>query len=68
MQHPHVVQFHYCLQTKSRIYLVMEYIRGGTLKSVLLKDKTLRPSPEVEPRRVHGACNAGVVALLDQDL
>jgi hypothetical protein len=33
--HPHVVQFHYCLQTKTRIILVMEYIRGGTLKAIL---------------------------------
>ena len=39
VQHPHVVQFHYCLQSESRIFLVMEYIRGGSLKSILNEHK-----------------------------
>ncbi|EWM28587.1 agc (camp- cgmp-dependent and protein kinase c) kinase family protein [Nannochloropsis gaditana] len=47
VQHPHVVQFHYCLQTKSRIILVMEYIRGGTLKALLKEPLSLRPPPRV---------------------
>lgn len=35
VQHPNVVHFYYCLQSASKIYLVMEYIPGGTLKRVL---------------------------------
>jgi len=37
-QHPHVVSLKYCLQSKSKIYLVMEYIRGGTLKHIMKKE------------------------------
>lgn len=35
MHHPHIVQFYYCLQSASKVYLIMEYIRGGTLKRIL---------------------------------
>ncbi len=45
VQHPHVVKFNYCLQTKSRIILVMEYIRGGTLKALLKEPAAHRPPP-----------------------
>uniref|UniRef100_A0A5K4FDY3 Serine/threonine-protein kinase greatwall n=1 Tax=Schistosoma mansoni TaxID=6183 RepID=A0A5K4FDY3_SCHMA len=33
---PYIVHLYYCLQTTSHIYLVMEYLVGGDLKSLLL--------------------------------
>lgn len=38
MDHPNVVHFHYCMIYKTRIFLVMTYIRGGNLRQVIERD------------------------------
>lgn len=35
MQHPNVINFKYCIMTRTRIYLVMNYVRGGNLKQIV---------------------------------
>lgn len=58
--HPHVVQFHYCLQTKSRIILVMEFIRGGTLKAILRQEQEpAAPTPAPAPKEEEGGGGGG---------
>jgi serine/threonine protein kinase len=39
MQHPNVVNLKFSVLIKSRLYLVMTYIRGGNLKQVVERDK-----------------------------
>lgn len=39
MQHENVVKFEYCIILKNRIYLVMQYVRGGNLKQIVERDK-----------------------------
>jgi hypothetical protein len=35
MEHDNIVSFKYCLETKSRVFLVMDYVAGGNLNEVL---------------------------------
>jgi serine/threonine protein kinase len=35
LQHPNIVNFKFCLIRRAKIYIVMEYIRGGTLRQIL---------------------------------
>jgi serine/threonine protein kinase len=34
-RHPNVIRFHFCLQSPLRVYVVMEYVQGSTLKAVI---------------------------------
>jgi serine/threonine protein kinase len=35
LQHPNIVNFKFCIIRRAKIYIVMEYIRGGTLRQIL---------------------------------
>jgi serine/threonine protein kinase len=35
LQHPNIVNFKFCLIRRAKIYIVMEYIRGGTLRQIM---------------------------------
>lgn len=35
LQHSNVVHFKFCIIKRAKIYIVMEYIRGGTLRQII---------------------------------
>lgn len=39
LQHPNIVHFKFCLIRRAKIYIVMEYIRGGTLRQIIAQDE-----------------------------
>lgn len=39
LQHPNIVNFKFCLLRRAKLYIVMEYIRGGTLRQIITQHK-----------------------------
>ena len=39
IHHPNIVSFKFCIIDKTMIYLAMSYVRGGTLKQIVEKNK-----------------------------
>jgi len=39
LKHPNIVEFYNYIETENKFYIMMEYVRGGTLK-MLINDKT----------------------------
>eukprot|EP00602_Paraphysomonas_sp_CaronLab_P010611 CAMPEP_0185038026 /NCGR_PEP_ID=MMETSP1103-20130426/33155_1 /TAXON_ID=36769 /ORGANISM="Paraphysomonas bandaiensis, Strain Caron Lab Isolate" /LENGTH=1565 /DNA_ID=CAMNT_0027576271 /DNA_START=952 /DNA_END=5646 /DNA_ORIENTATION=+ len=39
LQHPNIVNFKFCIIKRAKIYIVMEYIRGGTLRQIVEEHK-----------------------------
>ena len=51
MNHPNIVKLYDAFETDSNVYLVMEYVAGGSLHSYL-KEKTSRRLDELEAKRI----------------
>lgn len=50
ISHPFVVKLHYAYQTEGKVYLVLDFLRGGDLFTRLSKEGTNRFTPSEEER------------------
>lgn len=41
MEHPFIVKLHYAFQTEGKLYLILDFLRGGDLFSRLSKQVSL---------------------------
>lgn len=41
VSHPFIVKLHYAFQTETKVYLILDFLRGGDLFTLLSKETTL---------------------------
>lgn len=50
--HPFIVKLHYAFQTPGKLYLILDFLRGGDLFTRLSKEVSCLPPPLLRPHRL----------------